>query len=134
VLYEWTFTIPANTTKTNPVKERLSLHTGVIVTGEIINPPGSHRYCRSQIWRMLNCVWPSNKDGYIATDGTPAHWQAHYKLTDEPYELELRAWNVSTAHPHDVVVRINILPMDVASPYLILQDLVKILKKLIGVD
>jgi hypothetical protein len=133
VQYEWTFTVPANTPESDPLEEVLQMDSGVVVGMEIYNPPGSHRYCRCRILEGLSVLWPGNPTGYIATDGTPVPWSEHYVLKSPDYRLTLRAWNISLSQPHDVVVRINVLPAAAAAPFQVITDLVDMVKKLLGV-
>ncbi len=105
---------------------------GTIVSMEVYNPPGSHRVCRCRILEELSVLWPGNAKGYIATDGTPVIWTEYYTLKSPKYRLLLKAWNVSEDWPHDVIVRINVLPTVVAAGYLILRDLASSLKRMLG--
>jgi len=134
VYYEWTFTIPANTSEANAVEHELVMDSGVIVAMSVYNPPGCQRVCRSRILEELSVLWPGNPLGYIATDGDVVQWTEHYVLKSPKYRLILRAWNVSTKHSHDVVVRINVLPPIVAAPFLVIAELVRVLKHLIGME
>jgi len=132
--YEWTFTIPVNTAEADAVEHELVMDSGVIVGMSVYNPPGCHRFCRCRILEELSVLWPGNPLGYIATDGDVVQWTENYVLKSPKYRLILRAWNVSTSYAHDVVVRINVLPAAVASPYLVIQDLVRVLKHLVGME
>lgn len=132
--YEWTFTVETSHTETSPRVEELTMDSGVIVGMSIYNPPGCHRVCRCRIYEELSALWPGNPLGYIATDGDVVKWSEHYVLKSPNYRLILKAWNVSEENPHDVVVRINVLPVAVASPFLVINELVKVLKHLIGMD
>ena len=132
--YEWTFTIPANTAESSPVEEEMIMDSGVIVGMSVYNPPGCHRLCRCRILEELSILWPGNPKGYIATDGDVVKWTEHYVLKTPRYRLILRAWNVSESYTHDVVVRINVLPVAVASPFLVINELVRVLKHLIGME
>ncbi|MCW3990619.1 MAG: hypothetical protein NWE88_11165 [Candidatus Bathyarchaeota archaeon] len=132
--YEWTFTIPANTAEAAAEEHELIMDSGVIVGMSVYNAPGCHRVCRCRILEELSVLWPGNPEGYIATDGDVVKWTEHYVLKSPKYRLILRAWNVSENHPHDIVVRINVLPPIVASPFLVINDLVNVLKHLIGMD
>lgn len=131
--YEWTFTIPANTAEADPVEEELVMDSGVIVGMAVYNPPGCSRVCRCRILEELSVLWPGNPDGYLATDGSEVKWAEHYALKSPGYRLILHAWNLSEHYPHDVIVRINVLPRIIATPYLIIQDLVNMIKNLVGV-
>ena len=130
--YEWTFSIPTTASETDPVERELSMDSGTIVQMEVYNPPGSHRVCRCRILEELSVLWPGNPEGYIATDGTPVKWSEHYILKSPKYRLILKAWNESEDWPHDIVVRINVLPTIIAAPYLIIRDLAAILKRMLG--
>lgn len=133
MFYEWTFSIPKDTPESEPEEEELLMDSGTIVAMEIYNPPGAHRVCRCRILEELSVLWPGNPTGYIATDGTPVTWTEHYTLKSPKYRLILKAWNISEKWPHDVVVRINVLPTFIAAPYLIIRDLARSLKRMLGV-
>jgi len=134
VYYEWTFSIPANTSEANAVEHELAMDSGVIVAMSVYNPPGCQRVCRSRILEELSVLWPGNRLGYIATDGDVVTWAEGYVLKSPRYRLILRAWNVSTNYAHDVVVRINVLPAALATPFLVINELVRVLKHLIGLE
>jgi len=51
----------------------------------------------------------------------------------EPSKLWLVTWNDSVSYPHAVYVRVTIQPKAYAMPWLIVKDLVDILKRLIGI-
>lgn len=132
MFYEWTFTIPAETEESDPVEHELKMDSGTIVAMEVFNPPGCHRVCRSRILEGISVLWPGNPEGYIATDGTPVGWSEYYTLKSPDYTLTLKSWNISEDYPHDVIVRINVLPTIIAAPYVVVRDLVNLLKKLLG--
>lgn len=132
--YEWTFTIETSHTERSPRVEELTMDSGVIVGMSVYNPPGAHRTCRCRILEELSVLWPGNPEGYIATDGDVVKWTEHYVLKSPNHRLILKAWNTSKENPHDVVVRINVLPMAIASPFLVINELVKVMKHLIGME
>lgn len=133
MFYEWIFTISAGTEEADPTKEPLQMDSGVIVGMSVYNPPGAQRLCRCNIREELSVLWPGNKAAYIATDGQEVNWREHYPLKSPGHRLILHAWNIDDTYDHDLVVRINVLPSLIATPGLIMRDLVDTFKRLIGV-
>lgn len=111
--YDFSFTIPANTTQASPEKEDVKLCHGVIHRLEIGFPRGCAGLVHLQIREGLHQRWPTNPQGSFNTDGHAIGINEHLRFTREPYILTLVGWNLDDTYDHTLEVRIGILPQEV---------------------
>jgi len=113
VLYDVSFTIPANTAKASPYTEAVKLCHGIIHRVEIGFPRGCAGLAHLQIKEALHQRWPTNTQGSFNTDGYTIAFNEHLEFTREPYILTLSGWNLDDIYDHTLEVRIGILPAKV---------------------
>jgi len=126
-------TTPANTAKKDALKTTLKLSAGVITHVWLLHPRGCHGLAHAVITENGHQLWPTNPDGDYHGNGVPMEFDECHELKP-PARLFLYTWNESVAYSHSVHVRITILPKWVAMPYLIVQDFIDIIKRLIGIE
>lgn len=114
--YDFSFAIPANTTKASPKELDVKLTHGVIHRIEVGFPPGCAGLAHLQIRRGLHQVWPTNPQGSFNTDGYTIPINEYYELATEPYILTLVGWNLDDTYPHTLEVRFGILSAKVLLP------------------
>ncbi len=116
MFYDFSFTIPANTLKTNPQTLDCKLGHGIIHRVEIGFPAGCAGLVHCTTKEGLHQHWPTNPDGSFKTDGYTIAFNEHLKFTRKPYVLTLVGWSFDDTFPHTLEVRIGILPEEVLMP------------------
>ena len=126
-VYSFTDTIPANTAASAPREHKLKLCPGVIVQA-IVNPPhGVQFLARFQLLDGLLNVLPGREDEYYTGEGGPESLPMWYELRKSPYELTWITWNVDDFYPHEILLKLVVLPFEAASQ---LKEMKGILEKL----
>ena len=113
MIYHFTISTPANTSKSNPQLTRLKLSRGVIHQIDIFIPAGHEGLAHLVINRGLHQVWPSNYGEDFNGDDSDISFREHYRLTKAPYLLECYTWNEDTSYAHSFILRVGILPEEV---------------------
>ena len=114
VFYAFDLPIPASTTKASPVKVEADLSPGIIHRVEVEFPAGCAGLVYVAIRRGIHQVWPGNPDGAFRSDNFVIAWDEHYADLEKPYLLDLVGWNLDDTYPHTPIVRIGILPAEIA--------------------
>ncbi|MBA7560745.1 hypothetical protein ES708_02376 [subsurface metagenome] len=131
MFYDFSFTIPANTSKYPLYIKRAKLTHGIIHRVEIGFPDGCGGLVHLRIKRGLFQVWPLNPDGDFNSDNYTIAFNDFYELFSAPYLLTLHGWNLDDAFPHTLEIRFGILPADVLQPEEpFIQAFKKLLKRL----
>ena len=116
MLYEFKLTIPSNTPKSSPLRERVELTRGVIHKVELEFPPGCLGLVHVIIRHFEHQIFPTNRDGDFASDNHVISFPEYYELAYPPYVLTLEGWNEDDTYSHTVTVRIGVLPDWVVQP------------------
>ena len=133
MLYIWHLTVPADTAETAKTEEKHPIRNGVVTKISVSMEEGCRGMVKATLSHQLTQLMPFNNDGYVALDGPPPEEGMYFWEVSEPKpELILRGWSPDTDHSHDVTFRVNVLPRELAAPYLILRGFVDVLKRLIG--
>lgn len=131
--YNLTLTIPANTTKSDPAKEELTLTKGVLAGGQIFFPMG----CRGLVHVTINDgngqLYPANKDDSFHGDGVAFPLVGRYTIDVAPYKLTIKGWSPTTIYEHNPQITLHILSEEELRPYKVLREFVDLFKRLIGV-
>jgi hypothetical protein len=114
VFWEYTLTIPANTPASAPVESDVNLSPGTIVRVDVQFPRGCVGLVHVKIWKEEHQVWPVNVDGNIASEGQTVSWPEDYDVTDEPFTLTLRGWNLDDTFAHTITFRFALLELGAA--------------------
>jgi hypothetical protein len=114
--YDFSITIPANTTQLAPVTQNCHLTHGIIHHLEIDFPYGCAGLAYLQILHSLHQIWPTNPDGAFNADGYTISTHEHYEITDTPYIITLSGWNLDDTFSHTLQIRFAILPADILLP------------------
>lgn len=96
--------VPASTVETSPATKRIQLTNGVITNWWIGFPPGSNDLVHVTIYEFEHQILPRGEDEDLYWGGYVYEIPENYELVDEPYEIEVRAWNEDTSYAHTVVV------------------------------
>jgi len=122
---------PKNTAKENAVSTKLKLTEGFIRRVWMWHPFGCRGYAYATVWEGGHQLYPHNAEEAYHGDGSPFDIEEDYYL-EEPAELTLKTWNLSTLYSHNVFVRITVLRARADPLQQALIDLVAILKRLLG--
>lgn len=129
MIYTFSDTIPANTTRSNRRRTVMKMTKGIIHKLEIQFPIGCAGVAHCTINAALHQVWPTNANESFASDGFVMSFDESYEIAQRPYSLDLWTWNLSTAHEHTITVRIGILPKKSMLTYIVQTAVGLFLKK-----
>jgi len=115
MFYDFSFTIPKNTSKSSPAELDCKLTHGIIHRVEVGFPAGCAGLVHCVIKEGLHQHWPTNPDGDFKTDRFTIGFNEHLEFTRKPYILTLVGWSFDDTFPHTLEVRIGILPAWVLS-------------------
>lgn len=129
--YTAKLTVPADTTKAEPITADLGVSQGRISQVSVTWTPGSEWL---NVFRALYegaQIIPSEGGGLCRGAGTPDVWVEHIILDKSHPTLVLEAWNEGNDYEQDVLISIVVLPIepDMMKP---IRDLIAILKRLMG--
>ena len=106
--YVFRLTIPANTPKISPERLTCKLTHGIVNHVAVAFPPGPRGLAHLVIYRYEHQVWPTNPEETFAWDDYTVEFDEEFELTERPYTMSLRGWNLSTKFSHTVTVRFEI--------------------------
>ena len=131
MFYDFSFTIPANTSRVDPAELDIKLTHGIIHKVDIRFPGGCDGLVHLQIKEGLHQHWPTNPDGSFNGDHFPIAFNEYLEFTRKPYILTLVGWSPGTTYPHTLEVSFGILPSSVLQPEEpFIQAFKKLLKRL----
>lgn len=130
--YTWDIEIPAGTTEKTPVRQKLKMVSGVIVTAKAKFAFGCHRLVKVRLLRSTFQVSPRSGGDWWTGDGETVTMLENYELDRKPLSLVFVGCSPLTRFVHTVTVRISVQPPELAYPWEIMRDFVQIIKKLIG--
>lgn len=108
MLYDFAFTIPANTTKDAPARLDARVIRGTIHRLEVQFPSGCAGLVHVVIRRFGRQLWPSNTEGSFASDGHAISCDVSYDIVEQPTLLELVGYNDDDSYDHTVTVRFGL--------------------------
>lgn len=116
MLYDFSFTIPANTAKESPLELDCKLTFGIVHHIWITFPPGCAGLAHLVVREGLHQIWPTNPDGSFNFDSYTMSFDEHYELFEPPFWLTLVGWNEDDSYQHTLEVCFAILPEEVLLP------------------
>ena len=116
MFYDFSFTVPAGTTAALPHVEHVKLTHGIIHRVEVGFPDGCKGTVHVAIRHGLHQAFPTNPQGTFHSDSYNIAFNDHYPLTSKPYRLSLYGWSPGTTYPHDITIRIGLLPAKIILP------------------
>jgi len=125
MFYEWKITIPSTATQANPVKKTLKLKKGILTQFSVLIPRGQHACACLTIWDGERQIVPDNSDGRIRGDSETLPIPFFYEIERDFYDLEARGWAEEASEPHDLYLRISVLPKAYVMPQLALGKLLE---------
>ena len=131
MLFTFEFTIPAGTSKDNPVRQTIYLTEGVLTKVSVYFPAGI--WCSAGLRFMYGDIpiMPYNVDAWITGEDETIEWEEKIELYDYPYALNVELYNEDT-YDHKIYVRIEVLPTEKAEPWRAIIDFTRAVKELVG--
>lgn len=129
--YAWDIKITANKLATDPKKQVLKLHPGIITRIECKFPAGCHRMVKVRLSRGgVFQIFPLSAGEWVTGDDATVGFNYFFDLTDRPRELRFEGCSPGTSFDHTVTIRVTILPKAVASMIPLIQILTKVLQRM----
>lgn len=110
--YQISFFVPANTAEADAELHTLEIAPGMINLVYIKGRTGAAGLPRVRIYWGEKLLYPSSPDEWYHVDWTPIQFQEQLILYDYPYELTVKAYNLDQKYRHEVIVRVNIWPLE----------------------
>lgn len=111
MIYTVHLTLPANTSKAEPVDEFLKVSPGTLKKIEIQFPPGCAGLVHVQIHHLERLSWPSGGADSFIGDTFPLIFEEDHKILEIPRHFLIRGWNLDDTYPHTPIIRLGILPL-----------------------
>jgi len=134
LIFTWDIIVPANTLESAPASDTLKLSAGVITHIGIKFPAGCHGMVGVRLKIQEAQILPVPRGEWVTGDDETCESDYHIEFTRERQEMEFEGISPDTDYDHTISVRITMLPSWVAAPYMVLVDLVKIFKRLLGIE
>ena len=121
--------VPKSTPRTNPATKILQLRDGIIRNWYLGFPHGCFNRVRAQVFEFEHQILPQREGESLYWSGYVFVIPDEYVLEEEPYEIELRAWNTDTTNPHTILLGVDLeeIPEETAEGLLS-----RLLKALVG--
>lgn len=103
--------IPPNTTEAAPVTEIIALRHGVITEWFVGFPDGCADLVHVAVYEHEHRILPRDEDQDLFWNDYVFRIREHWLLEDEPYRIEVRAWNEDDSYTHSVFVGVTVIPV-----------------------
>lgn len=131
--YEFTFTVPSNTSKKNPYERFCKVSAGIVHLVEVYFPRGCAGLVHVKIFDDGHQIWPSNPEDDFNGDDTTISFNEYYKVVRGKTKFRVIAWNEDEIFDHTITVRFAILKEEEVNPWLVLSDLRNVFKTVFGI-
>ena len=132
MFWAWDITITAGTTATSPKEQILKLTKGIITKIDIYFPKGCNGYVKVKLLRSEFQLVPLSRGEWVTGNGETIPTETYYELEETPSQLKFIGISPDAKYDHTVTVRVQILPKEVATPYIVVREFVSLFKRLIG--
>ena len=119
--------IPPATVETSPATKRIQLTKGVITHWWVGFPDGCADLVHATVYEFEHQILPRGEDEDLYWGGYVYEIPEDYELVDEPYEIEVRAWNEDDIYEHIVMVGVALEEIAEITTENLLQRLLKAL-------
>ena len=129
--YRYYLTVPRGTTRIRPTRKEIELPEGVITKVRVRFPPGPRGEVYTAVYQGTHKMWPRGEGNYAWGDDEPIEMGEHVRnITGWHYFLE--GYAPLTGYNHTIWWDFNILEREYAETWGPIQELVRLLKDLIG--
>jgi len=125
MLYVVELNVPANTPDINPVKETIEIERGVITSIEVHFPPGVRGMVKTAMFKGHYQVFPRPPGTWLTGDAETIRADVFYEVTGIRERFTIYGKSPGTNYPHLITWRINVLPRQIAMPWLAFSRLVE---------
>ena len=129
--YRYFITVPRGTEKTAPARKEIQLPAGVIIGVRVRFPPGPRGIVFTAVFQGNHKMWPRGEGNWAWGDNEPIPMTEHVRNI-EGWHWFLEGYAPDTFYNHTVWWDFNVLETEYAEPYKAVQQLVELLKKVIG--
>ncbi len=129
--YRYYLTVLRGTEKTSPTRKEIQLPEGVITKVRVRFPPGSRGQVYTAVFQGTHKMWPRGEGNYAWGDDEAIEMSEHVRnITGWHYFLE--GYAPLTSYDHTIWWDFNVLEKEYAETWGPIQELVRLLKDLIG--
>lgn len=104
--------VAAGTVEVNPARKLIQLTEGRITHWWVGFPPGCNDLVKVTVYEFEHQILPRGEDEEIYWNNYVYSIPDSYLLVEEPYEIEVRAWNEDDSYEHTVVVGVALEPIE----------------------
>jgi len=129
--YRYYLTVPRGTTRIIPERKEIELPAGVITKVRVRFPPGPRGEVYTAVFQGTYKMWPRGEGNWAWGDDEPIEMGEHVRnITGWHYFLE--GYAPLTSYDHTIWWDFNVLETEYAETWAPIQELVKLLKSVIG--
>lgn len=129
--YRYYLTVPRGTTTGAPVRKEIGLPEGVITKVRVRFPPGPRGQVFTAVYQGTHKMWPRGEGNYAWGDDEPIEMGEHVRNI-EGWHWILEGYAPLTSYDHTIWWDFNVLETEYAETWAPIQELVRLLKNLIG--
>jgi hypothetical protein len=107
------FTIPHDTSLSNPLRSQLQITSGLIYKVEFQFPAGCAGLCGVMVADGGFQVWPSERGTWFITDNFTIAFDDMYLKQSGPFILDLWGYNLDETYDHTVYCRFGLADKDI---------------------
>jgi hypothetical protein len=130
-LYCEKISVPANTSKSNPVTLDIVIKEKFIDHMEVVHEEGSAWMVGIRIMYGIKQFWPDRMDTWIYGNGEPISWDERYEMPAPNEKLTVVCHSEGTKYDHNVHIRIMTLPKGFYFLETLLQKLARLWERII---
>lgn len=116
MFYDFPITVPAGTSKDDPVITDMKLTAGVVNYVEVRFPFGPNFDVYVQINQGGHQLWPTNPDSAFRDDGRAIGFVENYELIKGAVDLTAICYSPAATYDHLIIVRLGILEAETVNP------------------
>jgi len=129
--YRYALLVETDDTKMAPARKEIELPEGVVTGVRVRFPPGSRGQVYTAVFQGTHKMWPRGEGNYAWGDNESIDMDEHVRnITGWHYFLE--GYAVNCRYDHTVWWDFNVLEKEYAETWGPIQELVRLLKDLIG--
>lgn len=129
--YRYKITIPRATDPVVTTRKEIGLPEGVITKVRVRFPPGSRGQVHTAVYQGVHKMWPRGEGNYAWGDDEPIEMTEHVRNI-KGWHWTLEGFPDATVYDHTVWWDFNVLEREYAETWHPIQELVKLLKDVIG--